>query len=113
VFFSIKSTAQEAFVEIEQDEKINKLLEERKHLLSSGELVTHFTIQVISGSLETAKKTLKLCKVNFENYKSNIVYDEPNYKVRIGEFRNKLGADRSLLTIREQFPGSFVIKPQK
>ncbi len=112
LFISIKSKAQEVYVEIEQDEKINILLEKRKQLLTTGDLKTHFSIQVISGSLETARKILKDCKNKFPDIKSNIVYDEPYYKVRVGEYRNQLDADRSLLTISKEYSGAFVFKPK-
>jgi len=110
IFFSLKSNAQEGTVSIEQDDKIEKLLKERKRLLSNGELKTHYTIQVISGSLTTARETLKTCKSKFSDFKSDVVYETPNYKVQIGEFRNKLDADRALLTISEEYTGAFVIK---
>lgn len=112
MFIALKSNAQEGTISIQQDNKIDKLLKERKHLLTIGELKTHFSIQVISGELETARKTLKECKNKFSDLKSNIVYEEPNYKVRIGEFRNRLDADRALLKINEEFQGAFVLKPK-
>jgi hypothetical protein len=112
IFIALKSNAQEGTISIQQDNKIDKLLKERKHLLTIGELKTHFSIQVISGELETARKTLKECKNKFPDLKSNIVYEEPNYKVRVGEFRNRLDADRALLKINEEFQGAFVLKPK-
>ena len=112
IFTVLKSNAQEGIISIQQDNKIDKLLKERKHLLTIGELKTHFSIQVISGELETARKTLKECKNKFSELKSNIVYEEPNYKVRVGEFRNRLDADRALLEISEEFKGAFVLRPK-
>ena len=112
MFIALKSNAQEGTISIQQDNKIDKLLKERKHLLTIGELKTHFSIQVISGELETARKTLKECKNKFSELKSNIVYEEPNYKVRVGEFRNRLDADRALLEISEEFKGAFVLRPK-
>ena len=112
IFFNLKSNAQEGIVSIEQDEKIERLLKERKRLLKNGELKTHFSIQVISGELETARETLKACKSNFSDLKSDVVYETPNYKVWVGEFRSKLDADRALVTISMEYEGAFVIKPK-
>ena len=112
IFFSLKSIAQEGTVSIEQDEKIERLLKERKRLLINGELKTHYTIQVISGSLTTARETLKKCKSKFSDFKSNVIYETPNYKVQVGEFRNKLDADRALVVINKEYGGAFVIKPK-
>jgi len=112
IFFNFKSNAQEGIVSIEQDEKIERLLKERKRLLKNGELKTHYAIQVISGELTTARETLKKCKSKFPDFKSDVIYETPNYKVWVGEFRNKLDADRALVTISEEYAGAFVIKPK-
>jgi len=113
IFFNLKSNAQEGTVSIEQDEKIDRLLKERKRLLKSGELKAHYSIQVISArQIDTARETLKTCKNKFTDFKSDMYYETPNYKVWVGEFRNKLDADRALLTISEEFPGAFVVKPK-
>jgi len=112
IFFSLTSNAQEGTVSIEQDEKIERLLKERKRLLRNGELKTHYSIQVISGELNTARDVNKKCKSKFPDFKSDVVYETPNYKVWVGEFRNKLDADRALVTISEEYAGAFVIKPK-
>ena len=112
ILISSLSNAQEATVTIEEDEKIEVLLDKRKQLLITGEIKTHFSIQVVSGTLETARKTLKECKNKFPEVKSNIVYDEPYYKVRVGEYRDQLEADKNLLTISEEHPGAFIFKPK-
>ena len=113
IFFSLKSIAQEGSVSIEQDAKIERLLTERKRLLRNGELKTHYCIQVVSGSdLNNVRAILKTCKSKFPDFKSDIQYETPNYKVWVGEFRNRLDADRALLIISEDFEGAFVLKPK-
>ena len=117
LFMGSKSIAQEATVSIEQDDKIETLLKERKRLLKSGELKGHKTIQVVSGELNTAREVLKNCKAKFPDYKSDIEFETPNYKVRVGKFRNQLDADRALLEISKEYESAFVLttknKPKK
>ena len=108
-FLSSKSVAQEGTVSIEQDEKIEKLLKERKRLLKNEELRDYKTIQVVSGALTTAREVLKTCKSKFPDYKSNIEFETPNYKVRVGKFRNQLDADRALLEIAKEYESAFVL----
>ncbi len=110
--FTLTCNAQEAIVTIEQEKEIKNLLDKRKQLLTNGSLKSHYSIQVISGNLETARETLKDCKNKYPETKSNIVYDEPYYKVRVGEYRNQLEADKNLLTINEEYPGAFIFKPK-
>jgi len=106
------SFSQEAEVQIIQSNKLEKALKERKKLLSKEELRTHYTIQVFAGDIEAAQKNLKECKQEFNEVKSQIHYETPYYKVWVGKFRNRLDADRTLLTIAEKYPDALVIKPR-
>lgn len=112
LFISFKALGQQGQVTIEQDQKVAQLLSERAKLLEKGELKNHYSIQVISGEIDTARETLADCKTKFTDYKSDIVYQTPHYKVWVGKYRNRLDADAALLKITEEYPGAFVFKPE-
>jgi len=112
LLLSSKGIAQEATVTFEQDDRIEQLLKERKRLLKNGELKGYYSIQVFSGEISGAQKILKNCKSMFTDYKSQIEYQTPNYKVWIGKFRNQLDADRALMNISTEYEGAFVFKPK-
>ena len=112
LFICFKSYSQEGIVTIEQDSKVVELLKERKKLLKNGELKNYYSIQVISGEIKTARETLTDCKTKFTDYKSDIVYQTPHYKVWVGKYRNRLDADAALLKISEEYPGAFVFRPE-
>ena len=112
LFICLKSYSQEGIVTIEQDSKVTKLLNERANLLAKGELKNYYSIQVISGEIKTARETLADCKTKFTDYKSDIVYQTPHYKVWVGKYRNRLDADAALLKITEEYPGAFVFRPE-
>ena len=44
---------------------------------------------------------------------SILEFETPNYKIWVGNFRNKLEADRTLLKVQKEFPNAFVFKPKK
>lgn len=112
LFICFKSYSQEGIVTIEQDSKVAELLKERKKILKSGELKNYYSIQVISGEIKTARETLTDCKTKFKDYKSDIVYQTPHYKVWVGKYRNRLDADAALIKISEEYPGAFVFRPE-
>jgi hypothetical protein len=112
LFICLKSYSQDGDITIEQNPKITQLLKERKRLLKNGEIKNYYSIQVISGEIKTARETLADCKSKFTDYKSDIVYQTPHYKVRVGQYRNRLDADAALLIISEHYPGAFVFKPE-
>jgi len=71
---------------------------------------TYYTIQIYYGSLELADSILLDFNENFEGIKSNLIFETPNYKVRIGEFKDINVASQKLEGIRRKYPSSFIIK---
>lgn len=112
LLFTKLSFSQEATITVEQDPQLENLLKERKRLLKTEEIRTHYTIQIFSGEIDGAQKALKESKQDFSDYKSQIHYQTPNYKVWIGQFRNRLDADRALLKISEKHADAFVFEPE-
>jgi len=71
---------------------------------------TYYTIQIFYGSLNEADSIYMDFKQNYEDVKSELIFETPNYKVRIGEYKDINVASQSLEKIRRIYPGSFVIK---
>ena len=71
---------------------------------------TYYTIQIFYGSLNEANSIYNDFKENYQDVKSELIFETPNYKVRIGEFKDINLASQSLEKIRRIYPGSFIIK---
>ena len=71
---------------------------------------TYYTIQIYFGSLDEADSILNDFKENFKETKSNLIFETPNYKVRIGDYKDINVASQELEGIRRIYPGSFIIK---
>ena len=71
---------------------------------------TYYTIQIYFGSLDVADSILNDFKENFKDIKTDLIFETPNYKVRIGEYKNIDIASQKLEGIRRIYPGSFIIK---
>ena len=41
-----------------------------------------------------------------------ISYHEPNFRVRVGDYREKIDAARDLTIIKRNYPGAFIVKDQ-
>ena len=61
---------------------------------------TYYTIQIYFGSLNQADSILNDFKENFEEVKSNLIFETPNYKVRIGEYKDINVASQKLEGVR-------------
>jgi hypothetical protein len=56
------------------------------------------------------KKILNECKQDFVDLDGTIIFNTPNYKVWVGNFRTRIEAERNLIEIRTKY---YLIKPQK
>ena len=71
---------------------------------------TFYTIQIYYGGLEEADSILEDFRENYQEIKSNLIFETPNYKVRIGEYKDINFASQKLEEIRRIYPSSFIIK---
>ncbi|MCY2685782.1 SPOR domain-containing protein [Salinimicrobium sp. TH3] len=107
------SKAQEGQVTIHQDEIIPELLEQKSEMVKDGVIGERYRVQLFSGDNNEASKVIKEYRSLFPEWSSTIVFETPNYKVWVGNFRNSLEADRALLEIKKSFPAAFRFKPEK
>lgn len=71
---------------------------------------TFYTIQIYYGGLKEADSVLENFRENYQEIKSNLIFETPNYKVRIGEYKDINIASQKLEEIRRIYPSSFIIK---
>ncbi|MGI0105523.1 SPOR domain-containing protein [Salinimicrobium sp. WS361] len=107
------TTAQEGQVRINQDETIPALLEKKTEMVQDGIIGERYRIQLFSGDNNQASKVIKEYRSLFPEWSSTIVFETPNYKVWIGNFRSSMEADRALLQIKKSFPAAFRFRPEK
>ena len=71
---------------------------------------TFYTIQIYYGGFEEADSILEDFRESYQEIKSNLIFETPNYKVRIGEYKDINIASQKLEEIRRIYPSSFIIK---
>lgn len=108
--FSHFSYAQTASINLEQDEKIDKLLDIYKSALSNSE---YYRIQVGFGDYGEAQRIKSNVEQDFPELFSKIDFDSPTYRVRLGRFKSKLDAERKFNEVREKYPNAMLLKPKK
>ncbi|MGB5238491.1 MAG: SPOR domain-containing protein [Flavobacteriaceae bacterium] len=110
VVFTGFSYGQQGKVTIEQDPKINRLLQVYTSANSNRDF---YTIQVGFGSYNEAEKLKQDVEIDFPQWKAKIVFDSPTYRVRIGRFKTKLEAERHFQVVREKYQQSLILKSEK
>lgn len=111
VFFVISTgSAQQGSLHIEQDKKITDLVNMYK---AADESAGYYRIQIYFGSLDKAQEIKAQAEGDFPGWFSEIKFESPSYRVRIGKFKNKLDAERELQEVRLKYPAAMLLKPEK
>ena len=114
VYFSTsKVNAQEQNSTLNQDPKFEQLLSEKRKINTSLILNDSYKIQIFNGSSENAKKILSEFKQEFATIEGTIIFNTPNYKVWVGNFRTRIEAERNLTAIKERYKNVLLIKPSR
>ena len=46
----------------------------------------------------------------FEEIETSLIFETPNYKVRVGNFKNIIDASKNLESIKRKFRSAFILK---
>lgn len=115
VFFSTTSKirAQNSNLEVNQDPKFEQLLNEKRKINTNLSYSDRYKIQIFNGASEGAKKTLSDFRQEFKNTDGTIIFNTPNYKVWVGNYRTRMEAERNLMDMKRKYKNVFLIKPSK
>ncbi len=113
VCFCAATNAQNGYVAIEQDPRIEKLMKLKSELSPKIENDSYYKIQVFYGGFNEAKEIEQKVKSDFPYWPVRIDFDTPHYKVRLGKFKTRLEADKHLIEVRKKYPQAFLLSPKK
>lgn len=106
-------------IKINQDARIDSLI--KLHHQVNQTIINHeehdgikgFRIQLFMDSGNNSKSNVNNRKLRFEQrypkVKAYLIFREPYYKLRVGDFRTKLEAEGFLNRLIYRYPGSFVV----
>lgn len=92
---------------------VKKLIKEKHNLESNHELKSTYKLQIFSGSLEQAEETQQKFESLELDINTKIIYQTPNYKVWVGNYRNRIQADRAFEKMKSEYPNTLIIRPGK
>lgn len=104
--------AQQGHITINQDSRLPELLNLKKEMTEDD--TDRYKIQIYSGnSRNSAYGAETNFKSAFPYTKTIVVYEEPNFKTWVGNYRTKIEADRDFKKIKEKFSSALIFKPKK
>lgn len=103
--------AQEKHYTLHQESSIKDLIEKYRTYQEKLEVADGYRIQITytTDREEAYKSKAKLYR-EFENIHSYIEYDQPNYKLRLGDFPTRLEAMAALQEVIKLYSGAFIVK---
>ena len=117
LFFSLLflsySSSQTQALNIEQNAKLDSLLEMKIKWDRENFENSYYTIQIHYGSLQNAEDIQTRFEKIFPDIPTDLSFETPNYKVQSGHYKNKLYAQKTLDSIKPYFPSAFLLKRKK
>ncbi len=97
---------------VKQEDSVDQLIDAyRQHNRNHG--MQGFRVQIFTASGNRSKLLTDRVKSEFDaaypGVRSYITYDEPYYKLRVGDFRNRLDAERFLKSISSEYVFAMVV----
>ncbi len=100
-------------VEIICDPRLDQLLDKHQKINNALKTMNGFRIQLLSvsgnnskGQAQTLQEELKS---RFTDTGVYLSFKSPNYRVRLGDFRTRLDAQRYLMDILIDYPQAFIV----
>ena len=106
--FTIVATGQQGTVTVDQPRDIDRLLEYKKDIST----VKLYKIQVYSGNRSGAESAKSTFQSAFGEWPVDMVYEEPNTKIQVGDLSNRLDADKALIKIKTRYINAFIFQPK-
>ena len=111
-FYCVVIQAQTSKNNANTEDKVAHLIVEKRKINPSLASKERYKIQIFSGESEKAKKTVIQFKQEFKDIDATIVFNTPNYKVWVGNYKSRMEAERNFAEIKKKYKNILLIKPQ-
>lgn len=91
------------------DPYIDSLLAAYQSQASKDQTIKGYRVQILAvGSRTEVNKVKSQFYTLFPDIKTFVIYQQPNFKLRVGNFRTRLEAHKVLLEVKGHFPSAFI-----
>jgi hypothetical protein len=108
----IASAQTKGRVEVVKDPRVDTLIAKRAELnkLIGMADVVGFRVQIFTGTnRKDAYNAQAKFQADFPDVRSYIIYSAPNFKVRAGDFRTRMEAEKFQDQLKKTYSGTFII----
>ena len=105
-----KDSIKQASVEYIMEDRLDSLVAWQIEHNKTDSVMSGFRVQIFFASdRANAEKTIKKFEKEFPDIAPYLVYEQPYFKVRVGDYKTRLEAEKWNNTIGKKFGGSFVV----
>lgn len=110
--YAQKAVADTGKVEFVQDYRVQELLS--KHIeINSKAPIKGYRVKIHFGSDKNKAREIKGNFIaKFPDVPAYEKYDQPNFNIRVGDFRTKLEAYKFLKEVQVEFPSAFLVQDE-
>lgn len=109
---SLGAQAQSGRVRVTGDVAVNQMVERHIELNTRAKTIPGYRVQIASFSGTSSKSNAFNLRTRFmtdyPHVQAYIIYDEPNFKVKVGDFRTRLEAYAFLQQIKDVYKGYII-----
>ena len=95
---------------VTEDSLISKLMSVKKEIDRDSYESQFFTIQLYYGNFIEAEKVFEKFKENFPEWKAELSFETPNYKVQVGSYKDYYFGMSKLREIKSTYPSAFLLE---
>lgn len=105
--------AQESKFNVTQDKSFERLLTEKNQVNNSFSIYKNYSLQLFYGPRDEAQSIYHDFKKAYPKTDATIIFASPNYKVVVGNFKNKINAENFLKQINKKYPNALLVRLKK
>src|SRR5688572_13287296 len=104
------TTNEDSTVTITRDERFDELLKKQKEQNLASPNIEGYRIQIYFGGNRQKASEVKLDFTSrYPGVQAYLTYQQPNFKVRVGDYRNRFEAQKLLKEIDGIYPTAFIV----
>ena len=116
VLFGIMSfccfSQDKGYVIATQDQRIEQLIQRQKDIHEKDGTIDGYRIQIFMESgndaVELANQTMEEFKTKYPDVPIYLIFGQPYYRLRVGDFRTRLDAEKAFRTLSKDYKKAFI-----
>ena len=111
LLFSAGAFAQQGLVKINMNPKVEEILNKKTALDKENPGIPGYRLQLYFGGNRNEAAEIKARFTSlYAEYNAYLIYQQPYFKLRVGDFRNRITAGNFQKIILKDFPAVFIVK---